>query len=66
MTAEVIFQAIEAIAVVVAAGFAGDEFHLDYAMTTTWESMGDTEAREPPVPAHMAHRNWRPKSQCWN
>jgi len=172
MTAEVVFQAIEAIAVVVAVGFAmlqvrqyrrdkhreaaiellhsfqtpsfaralnivyampdgltkeeveqfaGEEFHLVYAMTTTWESLGilvhrgevdlqliydffsgpihiswdklekhvigerestgrqtisewfqwlnerlgDIEAKEPPLPAHIAHKNWRPKYQWW-
>jgi hypothetical protein len=97
--------------------FAGDEFHLVYAMTTTWESLGvlvyrgevdlqliddffsgpiriswrrleghvrgeraetgretinewfqwlndrlaERESTEPPVPAHIAHRDWRPK-----
>jgi len=169
MSAEVVFQAIEAIAVVVAVGFAmvqvrqyrrdkqreaalemlhsfqtpafaralniiynmpeglskeeierfaGDEFHLVYAMTTTFESLGilvfrgeidlqliddffsgpiriswrrleghvrgeraetgretinewfqwlnerlgEMESAEPPVPAHVAHRHWRPKN----
>jgi hypothetical protein len=97
--------------------FAGDEFHLVYAMTTTWESLGilvyrgevdlqliddffsgpiriswhrleghvrgeraetgretinewfqwlndrlaERESTERPVPAHIAHRDWRPK-----
>ena len=170
MTAEVVFQAIEAIAVVIAVGFAilqvrqyrrdkhreaamellhsfqtpsfaralnivydmpdglskeeiesfcGDEFHLVYAMTTTWESLGvlvyhgeidlqliddffsgpiriswrkleghvfgerestgretinewfqwlnerleEMESQEQPVPAHIAHKDWRSKTQ---
>lgn len=97
--------------------FAGDEFHLVYAMTSTWESLGilvyrgeielqliddffsgpiriswrrlephvlgeraqtgretvfewfqwlnerlgEIESADPPVPAHIAHRDWRPK-----
>lgn len=101
--------------------FAGDEFHLVYAMTTTWESLGvlvhrgeidlqliddffsgpiriswhrlkghvigereatgretinewfqwlndrlaELESKEPPVPAHIAHKNWQPKTQWW-
>lgn len=172
MSPEVVFQAIEAIAVVVAVGFAmiqvrqyrrdkhreaamellhsfqtpffaralnivygmpeglskteiekfaGDEFHLVYAMTTTWESLGvlvhrgeidleliddffsgpiriswrklqghvfgereatgrqtinewfqwlnerleEVESKEAPVPAHIAHKDWRPKSKWW-
>lgn len=167
MSPEVVFQAIEAIAVVIAVGFAivqvrqyrrekqreaalellhsfqtpafaralnivysmpeglskeeierfaGEDFHLVYAMMTTWESLGilvyrgeidlqliddffsgpiriswrrleahvmgeraetgretinewfqwlndrlaEAELKEPPVPAHIAHRNWRP------
>ena len=169
MSAELIFQAIEAIAVVIAVGFAilqvrqyrkdqhreaamellhsfqtpsfaralnivyalpdglskeeiestvGDEFHLVYAMTTTWESLGvlvhrgevdlqliddffsgpiliswrklerhvlgereatgretinewfqwlkerleAVESKEPPIPAHIAHKDWKPKN----
>ena len=101
--------------------FCGDEFHLVYAMTTTWESLGvlvhrgeidlqliddffsgpiriswrklenqvmgeraecnrdtinewfqwlnerlgDMESVEPPVPAHIAHKNWLPKEPWW-
>jgi hypothetical protein len=101
--------------------FAGDEFHLVYAMMTTWESLGvlvcrgeidlqliddffsgpiriswrklaghvmgerevtgretinewfqwlnerlaETESREAPVPAHIAHKDWQPKSPWW-
>ena len=97
--------------------YAGDEFHLVYAMTTTWESLGvlvhhgeidlpliadffsgpiriswrklegyvmgereatsretinewfqwlnerlvEMESREPPVPAHVAHKDWQPR-----
>jgi hypothetical protein len=170
MSSEAIFQAIEAIAVVIAVGFAmlqvrpyrrdkrresamerlhsfqtpsfaralnivyrmpeglnkekieqfcGDEFHLVYAMTTTWESLGvlvhrgeidlqliddffsgpiriswrrleshvmgereenaretinewfqwlnerlaEMESKHPPVPAHIAHRDWKPKTE---
>jgi len=172
MSAEVVFQAIEALAVVIAVGFAmvqvrqyrrdkhreaamellhsfqtpsfaralnivyampeglskgeiekfaGDEFHLVYAMTTTWESLGvlvhrgeidlqliddffsgpiriswrklkghvmgereatgretinewfqwlnqqleEIESKEAPVPAHIAHKDWQPKTQWW-
>jgi len=172
MSAEVIFQAIEAFAVVIAVGFgmvqvrqyrrdkrreaamellhsfqtpsfaralnivyampdglskgeieefAGDDFHLVYAMTTTWESLGvlvhrgeidlqliddffsgpiriswrkleghvtgerketgrqtinewfqwlnerleEAESKEAPVPAHIAHREWQPKTRWW-
>jgi hypothetical protein len=102
--------------------FAGDEFLLVYAMTTTWESLGvlvhrceidlqliddffsgpiriswcklerhvmgeraatgretinewfqwlnehlgELESKEPPVPAHIAHKDWRPRSEWWN
>jgi hypothetical protein len=170
MTAELFFQAVEAIAVVIALGFAivqvrqyrqdkrreaaiellhsfqtpsfaramnlvyrlpdglsreeieeavGDELHIVYAMTTTWESLGilvfqgeidlqliddffsgpiqiswhkignliigereetgrqtigewwewlkdrleEAESKEPPVPAHIAHKDWRPKKR---
>ena len=101
--------------------FAGDEFHLVYAMTTTWESLGvlvhrgeidlqliddffsgpiriswrrlarhvegereetgretinewfqwlndrltEIESAEPPVPAHVAHKNWKPTRHWW-
>ncbi len=172
MSAEVIFQAIEAFAVVIGVGFAmiqvrqyrrekhweaamellhsfqtpsfaralnivyampdglskdeiekyaGGEFHLVYAMMTTWESLGvlvhrgeidlqliddffsgpiriswrsleghvmgereatgretinewfqwlnerleEVESQSAPVPAHIAHKNWQPKSQWW-
>lgn len=172
MSVEVIFQAIESIAVVIAIGFAmvqvrqyrrdkrreaamellhafqtpsfaralnivyempeglgkeeveayaGDEFHLVYAMTTTWESLGvlvyhgeidlqliddffsgpiriswrklkaqvmgereatgretinewfqwlndrlgEMESLEPPVPAHVAHKDWQPNKKLW-
>lgn len=172
MSGESIFQAIEAIAVVVAVGFAilqvrqyrrdkyreaalellhsfqtpafakalnivyrmpdglskeeveqvaGDDFHLVYAMTTTWESLGvmvhrgeidlqmiddffsgpiriswrrlqgvfmaeraenkretigewfewlndrleAMESKSPPVPAHIAHKDWTPRRRWW-
>jgi hypothetical protein len=172
MSAELVFQAVEAIALVIAVGFAmlqvrqyhrnkhreaalemlhsfqtpsfaraiiivynlpdglskaeieravGDELHLVYAMTTTWESLGvlvhqgeidlqliddffsgpiriswrklegyvvgereetgrgtisewfqwlnerlkDVESKEPPIPAHIAHKDWRPKNPWW-
>jgi len=101
--------------------FAGDEFHLIYAMTTTWESLGvlvfhgeielqliddffsgpiriswrrleghvmgereetgretinewfqwlnerlgEMESKEVPIPAHVEHENWHPKTEWW-
>ena len=101
--------------------FAGDDFHLVYAMTTTWESLGvlvhrgeidlqliddffsgpiriswrrlekqilgereatgretinewfqwlndrlgEMESEAAPIPAHIEHRNWRPRTEWW-